>query len=132
MMKLDDDEFRYVLEKDSERIALAEKAGFEIVRGDDRTLLLDLDTPNAISQFASMRDMVRDKVGFVEVERWPSKSGGGRTHVRISIRDPLSPIERIAVQAMLGSDPKRELLGLLKIRAGINGDPSVLFRPRGL
>lgn len=39
-------------------------------------------------------------------------------HVVIFCRDVFSAIEKVALQAVLGSDPKRECLNLMRVRAG--------------
>lgn len=122
-----EDDQKYALELDKQRIEEARKAGFIIVQGDDNTLLLDLDTPESRHQFNAMLPMVHDRFNVKDYQTWSSKSGN--THVRLTIEKCATPMERLLLQAVLGSDVKRELLGMLKIRAAISDDPSVLFKP---
>lgn len=61
-----------------------------------------------------------------------SKSGAPRRHVRACIvgRDVLSEHERLELQAILGSDRKRELLAWLQIEKGWNPTPTLFFELR--
>jgi hypothetical protein len=44
----------------------------------------------------------------------PSRSGLPKRHITVTLVDPVSQIERLALQAMLGSDRVRELLGYVQ------------------
>lgn len=46
----------------------------------------------------------------------PSKSGGEKQHIRVFLPFNVEPVERIALQAALGSDGVRELLSLRRVR----------------
>lgn len=91
---------------------------------EENELQLDLDTPEQEEQYRRMRPHVEDVYDIEDVIETPSKSG--RTHVRIYTAYPLSVEERIALQAILGSDPKKELCSL---RRWLQGDqiPILLF-----
>ena len=57
----------------------------------------------------------------------PSPSGRpGRHHVVVTMPRPVSPMERIALQAILGSDPIREMLSWFRIERGIE-EPTIFF-----
>ena len=63
------------------------------------------------------------------VDSWegkPSKSGLPHRHIVVKLKTQVSNLERIALQAILGSDRKHELLSYLANAAG-NPFPSVLF-----
>jgi hypothetical protein len=109
-------------------IAEAESKGFAIVRGDSRTLLLDLDTADDIKHFARVHGALKSFLKFTIVERWPSKSGAGE-HVVIKIDRDLSAMERVLLQACLGSDRLHEMLSLATGLWQGNTEPTVLFRP---
>ena len=83
---------------------------------EDNELQLDLDTPEQEEQYRRMRPHVEDVYPIEDVIETPSKSG--HTHVRIYTAYPLSVEERIALQAILGSDPKKELCSLRRWLAG--------------
>lgn len=106
---------------------LAEQEGFEVIRSSPTTLLLDLD--DGMHKYNEMRGMAKSLYGFVETARWWSKSGDGR-HVVLTSTMELTMPERLLLQAALGSDPKREMLGLRLHREGVE-NCSVLFKPKG-
>lgn len=95
-------------------------------------LQLDLDTPEAEAHFdhqwnwaISQLDWLLDMNAFVKKE--VSKSG--RCHATIRLAHPLDAGERILLQALLGSDLKRELLNYTRLKT--NGDALVcLWRPK--
>jgi hypothetical protein len=118
--------------------AAAEKAidaGFEVIYGDDWHLLLDYDAPSENytvkeppPQFNVIMKLLNDNGFYCHIEtHWQSKSGGLHVLVRLD-SSPLAPLARIALQAAMGSDPKREALGVLRVLAGVV-EPCMLFRP---
>lgn len=59
------------------------------------------------------------------------KSQGGNKHAIVRAPRDLSPIERIGLQAMLGSDRKREFVSFLRLEAGEPASAqTVFFRAR--
>lgn len=107
-----------------ESIQYARRMNLVPVPAKENELQLDLDTPEQEEQYRRMRKHVEDVYPIKDVIETPSKSG--RTHVRIYTAYPLSVEERIALQAILGSDPKKELCSL---RRWLQGDeiPILLF-----
>jgi hypothetical protein len=105
----------------------AESCGFEVYRGDEKTLLLDIDTGPAFRQFEINRDLVDKLVGIEDYNVWNSQSG--THHVLLKLKKPLSIELRLFIQACLGSDVQRELLTYKRILAG-EKEPVMLFRPR--
>lgn len=66
--------------------------------------------------------MGREYAGYTSV---PSPSGTGR-HVTIDLtQPPRSPIEVVAIQAILGSDPYREAMNLRRALVYFELDPEV-------
>lgn len=120
----------YNLQKERENIENAIAAGMTIIKGNDNTILLDLDTKAGQKQFLDNLEMVDDKFDAIAIEAWASKSGAGRCHVKLLIRNGANAAQRVALQAILGSDPKREIFGIWKLANGIE-EPNLLFRPRG-
>src|SRR5262245_55939864 len=90
-----------------EAIAEATAKGFEVVRGNDTTLLCDLDSPAAIERFHTVYPLVEEYFGADDYESWESKSGN--MHVLVKLNGPLHVTTRLLLQAALGSDGKREL-----------------------
>lgn len=109
------------------RIAQAIADGFEVVRGADDVLLLDLDTPAALEQYNRILPCVMEHFSVLEVEEWASKSG--HTHVRLKVGYGLPWAMRYALQAALGSDGLREALAIRQMLNGCD-EAAILFRPK--
>lgn len=92
---------------------------------DGRDLYIDIDDRDDLAVLAKVMGLLEHN-GYVveEVKRTVSKSGN--THVYLRFPNPLQNIERIALQACLGSDRTREALAVLRCMAG-NPRPSVFF-----
>lgn len=109
-------------------IESAKQAGFEVIETDPHTLLLDLDSPQALALYEAMLAKFGEQFCLVEKQRWRSKSGKG-WHVVVRSCVFLDPYERVAMQASLGSDPVRELLAVKYIAEDIQPF-SFLFKPK--
>jgi len=105
----------------------AESCGFEVIHGDEKTLLLDIDSGPAFRQFELNRDLVDQLVGIIDYTVWNSQNS--KHHVKLKLKTPLSIECRLFLQACLGSDARRELLTYKRILEG-EAEPSMLFRPR--
>jgi len=107
-----------------ESVVYAKKFNLIADVAEENELQLDLDTPEQEDQYRRMLPHVEDVYDIEEVIETPSKSG--HTHVRLFTAYPLSVEERVALQAILGSDPKKELCSL---RRWLSGDelPILLF-----
>lgn len=118
-------------------IKKAEKLGCDIIRGAPDLLLLDCDDDWSEMQrtpgFTDHDDLLRildENIGIKEITTWPSKTVNHR-HIMIKLAQGLPATARVALQAALGSDPKREVLAVVcRLNDGLD-EPSVLFRPRG-
>lgn len=111
-----------------ERVQTARDQGFTIIEAaDNSTLLLDLDSPAAIDQYARNKDLAAVIGGLAESDWWYSKSGIGK-HVVLKSDFIFTDLERLLLQAALGSDGKREMFSLnLWQKTGTLY--SVLFKP---
>ena len=100
----------------------AREAGFEVVIGTPATLLLDLDDGLKFNE--ELFHVLQENMPGTEIlEEWTSKDGKGR-HMIIGLPFAITASQRFAFQACLGSDPKRELLGVIYEIL-----PSMLFKP---
>ncbi len=103
----------------------AKERGLVAVLPGDDELFLDIDDR---ADFRVMKDIigVLEHNGFMlaEVKRTRSKSGNWHVYLRAPM--PLDPVLRIALQACLGSDRKREVLSVLRHLHG-NYSPTVFF-----
>lgn len=100
---------------------LAEK--WEVVVASNTELQLDIDQPTwqptGLQQAALL--LLAERCGEEKGNTLPLRlyqSKGGNTHVVISLPHPLPVQERVAWQAILGSDAKREALCLLDLARG--------------
>jgi hypothetical protein len=88
-------------------------------------LQLDLDTEEDVRRFDVAWPILSEHFPTARCFSTPSKSGDGQ-HVRIRVPFSLTTLQRIAFQAALGSDYKRELLAAIGEQLNI-GIPTVLF-----
>lgn len=112
---------------------LAERKGCTVERADDCTLQIDLDSDEAFAFFEEQIGLMNN-IGLVSWNGYdvrPSKSGLPHRHVTVKLLESLSIIQRIALQAALGSDRRRELLSIKGLMNDTMLYPVVLFRPKG-
>lgn len=124
-------------QRKEQAIATCEANNCELIESTDTTLLCDLDDTESTDAFEARLDLLEEldlfgSGGSVDrVEKWRSRSGTG-WHVLVTLSAPLSAERRVFLQALLGSDPKREALSLARIEGGMAAQDSILlFRPRG-
>jgi hypothetical protein len=125
----------------------AEALGLDVVLPEPNELFIDLDDPADELQLQTMLDVLNGKASFddavmhgksdsdplletVETKRTTSKSGNTHVYLKVSAKTPLSDIERIALQACLGSDRKRELLSALRILLSLDRPATVFFETK--
>jgi len=108
--------------------ARAEESGdFQVIVGDDLHLLLDLDTASDERHFERYVTSIHALgIKVISREEWTSKGGG--MHVLLRMETPIR--ERIAIQALLGSDRKREFLAMAGVITREAEYPVMLFKPR--
>lgn len=99
------------------------KRGLNVVASDERHLQLDLDTPMTEQQREALEILKRD-TDLVDREL-TTVSQHGRHHHYILLTRELDLHTRIMLQAVLGSDPRRELLSAM--REGVRDPELVLF-----
>ena len=127
---LDED---YSLQRERACISQAKREQLEIVKGDEHTLVFDLDSDHALQVFMDRVEFLRAKFGMTNLEVTRSKTQGHYHAVAIldPAHPPISDVLRLAIQACLGSDWKKEMLGVLRTLNYSVGD-SLLFRPSKL
>lgn len=126
----DDIKEYYVSQEERDSAAAhAEKAGCTIIRGSGNELLLDFDEPYVGGKKYGNPDVwkiIADYFGPITKEYWRSR--GGNTHCRVKLAKVIEPGERVALEAALGSDPKRAALTVARLDRGVVGE-AMLFRP---
>ena len=104
--------------------------GFVVIEADSRTLQIDLDSARALRRYGwQYWQLEQNGITKGWRERLiPSKSRG---HVHVYIRTPdAKPImERIALQTILGADPKREEFNYIRAKKK-SRSPIVLFEKK--
>jgi hypothetical protein len=104
----------------------AKALGLDIITPGEYEVQIDIDTPADIKHLRTGLKILKDKnEGYKFTRLTTSKSGN--KHVYITFDRAWSPIERIVVQACLGSDRKRELLSMMRVFNKSNNAPTVLF-----
>jgi len=85
---------------------------------DDRTLQIDLDTRAALRLFLRQHRLLT--AGGWLPSRPPkiTRSRGGNLHAVIRLAQPTPALERVLLQALLGSDPVREARNYGRVKNG--------------
>lgn len=108
--------------------AVAANRGQIIVYPEENQLQLDIDTDEQYEIFdRRINSLSKVLLWHVTEVEEPSRKGLPHRHITITVKDKVfTEIERIAFQFMLGSDPVRESLNLLRAADG-EERPSRLF-----
>ncbi len=103
--------------------AYAEANNLRVVLPKDNELQIDIDSDADFAQFTQAYDKLFgvDFVLPMKFDVTPSRNGGEGRHITVTLHKPIDPLTRIALQAVLGSDWKRELFGLVRLH---NDDPN--------
>lgn len=101
-------------------IERARDEGLVVVFPKSNELFIDIDNEHSFQLFLKQFDIMSKYLGATGYEQSPSKSGMPKQHVTVYMDRDVTEIERLALQAMLGSDRVRELLGYVQEK---NGDP---------
>lgn len=92
---------------------VAASRGLVVVLPTEKELFLDIDSDEALATFHAQVDLLQHV--FPYVEGWdiaPSQSRRpGHAHITVRLGCTVNQVERLLLQAVLGSDLKRELLG---------------------
>lgn len=108
----------------------ADERGTDIRVPKSNELFVDIDSARDFARFKSVIEMF---TRVESVDSWtasPSSSGGQHQHVVVRMYRNVTDFERIAFQAMLGSDLKREILSYERLKTGSHPHPTVFFEPK--
>lgn len=86
-----------------------------VVFPEPNQIQLDIDSYDRLQVYRGMFAAMGDFISIPEPEFQSSKSGGSHYHVTVTFPVDLNEWQRIALQAILGSDPMRELLNALRL-----------------
>ena len=116
------------LDQDPEQAA--KELGLDLLKPGPYDVFLDIDNATDNAFLSLMLDVLRNNgIEFNVMLTTTSKSGNKHTYLRFT--RPISAIERIAIQACLGSDRVRELLSLLRIWTNAECPPTAFFEKPG-
>ena len=115
----------------SNQVALekADKEGLNVVYPNEFELQIDIDNEQSYLVFQNQRRIVHRFVGIERQEEHPSKSGLPRRHITLRLKKPVTTLERICLQACLGSDRVREVLGYIRY-AQNDQNPTLFFEKK--
>lgn len=91
----------------------AEERGLDIEYPGPAELFVDIDDARSLYAFNDGLAILGELVTGHTIT--PSASGGDHFHIRVTLSRDIDAKERVALQAMLGSDRKRELLSWLTL-----------------
>ena len=110
--------------------AAAESGQCVVVPG-PREAFLDIDNDADHAWMLAGVKILSERSPIVVTRNAPSKRGLPHRHVTLAFDHDIGPIERIALQAALGSDRKREVLSILRVWSNASSaiPATVFFEP---
>lgn len=106
----------------------AKENDLRIVVPTARELFIDIDSEEDYKIF-SKQFYLLTQFGLVYKDYRLTTSKSGNKHVVVTLLNPITPTERILLQAVLGSDRTRELLSYIRIRKG-DPTPTIFFEKK--
>lgn len=110
--------------------AKADERGLDIRYPAANELFVDIDTARDLTRFKTCIEMFSRMEKVLFWQDTPSASGGQHRHIVVTLGRNVTEFERIAFQAMLGSDLKRELLSYERSKTGSHPNPTMFFEPK--
>lgn len=108
--------------------ATANSRGLIVVLPGDEDLFIDIDDAESMAVFDRNIEIVKASDNVIEIKKTPSPSGkDGRFHIVVTLGRPIKDaLERIMMQALLGSDRLHETLSW---QGAVRGDanPTLFF-----
>jgi hypothetical protein len=112
---------------DNELVVMKAKENrIKVQEADNYTLQIDINSEEDYHIFTMNYQIVAKHLTVREVEEYLSVSKYSHKHIIITLVEPLSEMERICLQACLGSDRTREALNYFRSKQGL-GKAIVLF-----
>jgi hypothetical protein len=108
-------------------IQWAAENNLDIILPDNNQLLVDLDDYASQQAYERTIPLIAETYGLKDVTETVSRSGN--LHRIVTLNTNISATERIALQAILGSDRRREAHSLRRLRQG-EQNPTLFFEKR--
>lgn len=104
----------------------AESLGLKVIVPPCNSLALDLDTDDQFAVYQRNFEVFKRHSEDLVAEVFETASKSNHRHIYIKLKRALPMHQRLALQAALGSDPMKELLGNLRTELG-EGTPIAMF-----
>jgi hypothetical protein len=98
----------------------AKELGLDVVYPAPNQLQIDIDSEADYETFIEVNYVLKNFIGVTHYEEKPSRSGWPKKHITLTLDRDVTNLERILLQACLGSDGTREFLSYVQ---EINKDP---------
>src|SRR5215471_17694731 len=107
---------------------LAAERGLEVVPAEAEELQVDIDSAEDLARFEHNLRVLKKYRSVHSVDRRPSPGGAeDHWHISVFLTEEVEPLERIALQACLGSDRMRELLSVVGVTKYALPVPTLFF-----
>ena len=107
----------------------AENEGLEVKAPKGDQLFIDIDDPQGMTDFEKNFGLVDAAIGIESYTFTYSRNKPAGRHVVVNLKGKVSPIERCLLQAILGSDRRREGHSYCRIVAG-DKEPTLFFEKK--
>lgn len=107
----------------------AKSENLKVVYPKPTELQLDIDRAEDYAVWQAHRSILDEYFKIVKVVEVPSQEKG-HMHITVTVEKGFNPFERIAFQAVLGSDRKREILGLIMNKLGHESKPTLFLEKK--
>lgn len=110
--------------------ARAQELGLVVRYPEPNELFIDIDDKPSLERFCKQWKIFQESGIATAYHSRKSPSGlRDRWHITVTLSRELIATERILLQALLGSDPKRELLSWLQLQLGAEVTTCLFERP---
>lgn len=115
-----------------EAVKIAEEKDLEAFFPLEDEVFLDIDSKEYAPRQAVIEALFNagEENSIAVMDELVTTSKSGNKHVYLRLNRKLSPLTRLVLQAVLGSDPVKEALTLLRIRAGGTGAVALFETPQ--
>lgn len=114
-----------------EAVKIADAKNLEAFFPLENEVFLDIDSREYMRRKAVIEALFNagEENSIAIMDELVTTSKGGNKHVYLRLDRNISPLTRLVLQAVLGSDPVKEALTLLRIRAGGTGAVALFETP---
>lgn len=88
----------------------------DVILPEPYDLFIDIDDDDAMKRFDKSMGFIIQHFNGQVIKSTPSRSGLPKRHIIVRLDSPVTDAERIALQAAMGSDPVREILGIVRVQ----------------